>query len=336
MSPHPGSDAQDVNAAGALAATATETRTVGPPGPQSKASVEGPSAVAILLAWLISIIGHVSLFTVMFAVPWLSGMVRLPEDLPIARTELVSHLQPQAQLNPRPEFLSEAPAMRADALRMEPRKFEMMSQAPGKQRFDLSIIGIGTGGGDLSRIGLRTGSGQSGPSFFGVGGKARQARRIVYVVDRSGSMLELLHGVKKELKRSIKALRRTQRFHVIFYNAGEPLENPPKKLISATSAGKADAFRFIDEEVQAAGSTDPLMAIKRAFAVKPDLIYFLSDGEIPMASQLLNLLEQVNRDRSVRVFTIAYVDPHGAELLEKIAREHRGEYRYVSEHDLFD
>ncbi|UCG15158.1 MAG: VWA domain-containing protein [Phycisphaerales bacterium] len=336
MSPHSGSDARDANAAGATAATVTEAPAAGQPGPSCRVSAEGPSAVAILLAWLISIIGHVSLFTVMFAVPWLSGMVRQPDDLPIARTELISQLQPQARLDPRPEFLSAVPAMRADALRMEPRKFEMMSQAPGTERFDLSIIGIGTGGGDLSRIGLRIGSGQSGPSFFGIGGKARQARRIVYVVDRSGSMLELLHGVKKELKRSIKALRRTQRFHVIFYNSGEPLENPPKKLISATSASKADAFRFIDEKVEAAGSTDPLMAIARAFAVKPDLVYFLSDGEIPMASQLLTLLEQVNEDRSVRVFTIAYVDPRGAELLEKIAREHRGEYRYVSEHDLLD
>ena len=87
--------------------------------------------------------------------------------------------------------------------------------------------------------------------------------------------------------------------------------------------------------VQAAGSTNPLSAIKRAFAVKPDMIYFLSDGVIPMAAEVLNLLDRLNPDRKVRVYTIAYVDRHGAELLETIARGHRGEIKYVSEHELF-
>jgi hypothetical protein len=296
----------------------------------------GLTASAILLAWVISIFSHVALFIVMFVVPWLSGLVTLPEDLPLPQTDLVRQLQPRVHLNASPEFVTRTTALHEEALRLEPKKFEMMSETPSEHRLDLSIIGIGTGSGDLSRIGLRVGDSDSGPTFFGIGGKARGARRIVYVVDRSGSMYETMDGVKTELKRSIKSLRRSQRFHIIFYNdIQNPEENPPRKLVSATTARKQEAFEFIDG-VQAAGSTNPLSAIKRAFAVKPDLIYFLSDGVIPMAAEVLNVLDRLNPDRKVRVFTIAYVDRHGAELLETIAREHRGEFKYVSEHELFE
>ena len=305
-------------------------------------SLEGLGARAVLLAWAVSIGSHVLLFVVMFLVPWLSGMVSLPEDVPVSHTELVGRLDTPSPWTPSPEFTARTQVTAEDASRLQPKRFEMMSQVPGEGRPDMSIVGlngvrsdltgIGTGG-DLSRIGLQVG-GATGPTFFGVGGKAKEARRIVYVVDRSGSMFELIDAAKKELTRSIHALRRSQRFHVIFYNAGEPLENPPKKLISATPAAKEALFSFTGT-VNGEGSTDPRSALSRAFEVKPDLVFFLSDGVIPMGAEVVALLDRLNKDRKVRVFTIAYVDSHGAELLEKIAREHGGEYRYVSEDDLF-
>ncbi len=311
-------------------------RAPGPPVPPVRRGAESLTASAVLLAWVLSIAGHVTLFVVMFAVPWLSGLVVLPEDLPIPHSDLIQQLEPRVEVNASPEFMTKTTALREESLRLEPKKFEMMSQTPTEHRLDLSIIGIGAGSGDLSRIGLRVGSDESGPTFFGIGGKARGARRIVYVVDRSGSMFETMDGVKKELKRSIQSLRRSQRFHIVFYNdAQHPVENPPRKLVSATTARKADALAFIDG-VEAAGSTNPLGALERAFAVKPDLVYFLSDGVIPMAAEVLNLLDKLNPGRKVRIFTIAYVDRHGAELLETIAREHRGNFRYVSEDELFD
>jgi hypothetical protein len=296
---------------------------------------ESLSGTAILAAWAISILAHVFLFTVMFLVPWLSGVVGPYDELPIAETDLVSHVRPEAEWKPTPDAMPRTTVVREDPVAFKPREFEMMTEVPGTRRPDLKIIGIGTGGGDASKFGLQLGATQAGPTFFGIGSKARGARRIVYVVDRSGSMMDTIGAVQKELKRSINALRRSQRFHIIFYNAGEPLENPPKRLVSAARVHKEEADRFIDS-VQAQGQTNPLQAVRRAFAVKPDLIYFLSDGEIPVAKELLTLLDELNSRREVRIFTIAYVNLRGAELLETIAREHNGEYRYVSENDLFD
>jgi len=200
--------------------------------------------------------------------------------------------------------------------------------SPG-QGEGLSIIGIGAGGGDVTGYGQGIGGG--GPDFFGLGGSARGVQKVVYVVDRSGSMYDTFSFVRHELKRSVSALRRSQKFHVIFFNVGAPLENPPRRLVPAVTAHREQLFTFLDEIVPG-GGTDPIPAMRRAFEVQPDLIYLLTDGEFKPT--LMERLEEWNRDRRVRIFTIAFLGAGGGPMLERIAREHGGEYRYVSEDDL--
>lgn len=197
----------------------------------------------------------------------------------------------------------------------------------------LSIIGVGTsgGGGDFAEFGISGGgSGGGGVEFFGAG-PARGVRSIVYVVDSSGSMLDTFQHVKAELRRSVGKLRRSQKFHVLFFNSGEPYENPPQKLVSAIESQKKSFFEFLDT-VRPGGSTHPEAAMRRALALEPDLIYFLTDGEFDPG--LLAKLDEWNKQRTVLIFTIAYFDMAGAALLERIAREHRGEFKFVSERDL--
>lgn len=196
----------------------------------------------------------------------------------------------------------------------------------------LSIIGVGTsGGGDFAEFGISGGgSGGGGVEFFGAG-PARGVRSIVYVVDSSGSMLDTFQHVKAELRRSVGKLRRSQKFHVLFFNSGEPFENPPQKLVSAIESQKRTFIEFL-ETVRPGGSTHPEAAMRRALALEPDLIYFLTDGEFDPG--LLPKLNEWNKERRVLIFTIAYFDMAGAALLERIAREHRGEFKFVSERDL--
>ena len=144
-------------------------------------------------------------------------------------------------------------------------------------------------------------------------------------------MLDTFIHVRNELIRSISTLRRSQKFHVIFFSAGVPLENPPRRPVAAIQAQKTAFFEFLDGVVPE-GSTHPEQAMRRALALEPDLVYFLTDGEFDPA--LLPKLDGWNRDRRVRIFTIAYFDESGVELLEKIAREHGGEFKFVSEDDI--
>lgn len=294
----------------------------------------------IIVVWILSILLHIVVLGLMFLVvfPLAAG----PRgELPVARLDLTG----QANRPPIPTSASISALTNSnggtsigDRLRasVTPNVEGRLNEAIGMARPKLSIVGvglgegIGAGGADFSDYGLGAGGG-SGPSFFGIGGNAREANRIVYVVDRSASMLDTFIHVRAELRRSIGALRRSQKFHVIFFNAGDPVENPPRNLVSAIQAQKEAFFRFLDG-INPGGSTHPESAMRRALSLDPDLVYFLTDGEFEPG--LIARLDEWNRHRSIRIYTIAYFDRSGAELLRRIAQEHGGEFKFVSENDL--
>jgi hypothetical protein len=194
----------------------------------------------------------------------------------------------------------------------------------------VGIIGIGGDrrGGGLEGLGTR----DMGTLFPPLD---EQSHKIVYVVDRSGSMTDSIDYVKLEMKRSIATLPDEADFHVIFYSSGPPQEMPTRRLVSATERNKELAFAFIDEIV-AVGETDPSKALERAFASKPDLIYLLTDGEFDR--QIIDLVKRLNVGGKVTVQTIGflYTTPGTAseEILKTIASQNGGHYKFVSVEDL--
>ncbi|MBE3100054.1 MAG: VWA domain-containing protein [Planctomycetes bacterium] len=194
----------------------------------------------------------------------------------------------------------------------------------------LKIIGIGGGGDRLGGfdIGEDTGGIFTPPAQID-----DTARKIVYVVDRSGSMTDSLDIVKLELKRSLFDLAAENEFHVIFFSSGPPVEMPTRRLVSATDRNRGLAFEFIDGVI-ARGETDPSQALERAFAAKPDIVYLLTDGEFDRA--VIDLIKRLNVGGKVRVYTIGFLYDGGREILTKIAADNGGEYKFVAEKDLAD
>ena len=202
----------------------------------------------------------------------------------------------------------------------------------------LEVIGVGGGGKEFGGLeGLGTGSGR-GSGFFGTGG---EARKIVYVVDRSGSMTETIDYVKFELKRSIGELTEDNEFHVIFYSRGPAVEMPTRRLVNATDRNKQLAFEFIDGIIAGGGApTDPVDALERAFAVKPELIYFLTDGEFDKV--VVDKVRDLNAGRKVTVHTIGFwyfervpgSPPMGEDVLRRMADESGGNYKPIYQEDL--
>lgn len=289
------------------------------------------SGRGILASWLISIVAHAVLFLGMVALVLPFNAEKKP-DRPAARVEVVGPVEATSFLPSRDFDLSQSASVNDVAdVRIPPKPFAPPSDLMVSKKPELTVIGIGAGGGDFTKYGLSVGGGP-GPEFFGLGGSARGAREIVYVVDRSGSMIDTFVYVQAELKRSISALRRSQKFHVIFFNAGPPLEYPPKRPVAAIEAHKTEFFKFL-ETVAPGGGTKPEGAMNRALALEPDLVYLLSDG-VGFQQSLHRRLDEWNADRKARIYTIAYLDRAGSQMLEQIAREHDGEFRFVSEEDL--
>ena len=74
---------------------------------------------------------------------------------------------------------------------------------------------------------------------------------------------------------------------------------------------------------------DSAEAMKRALDLKPDAIYFLTDGAFD--EDLVDKLRQWNRVKKVRIYTIGYLYTTGEyeERLRRIASENGGSYRFV-------
>jgi hypothetical protein len=207
----------------------------------------------------------------------------------------------------------------ADVLRKNPTPM-ILGRGPSERNHGPFDIGT-------DRIGIFRPPGPGGP---GPDGEAPSAK-VVYVVDRSGSMTDSFDFVKYELKRSLQELGETSQFHIVFYSAGPPVEMAARRLMAATERNRGIAMEFIDTVI-ATGGTDPVQALERAFAVQPDLIYLLTDGEFDKA--IVDHVKRLNVGGKVRVSTIGFLYCPRNEVLRAIAAQNGGEYRFVSEADL--
>jgi len=215
-----------------------------------------------------------------------------------------------------------------------------LSSDTGKTDKKVELIGRASGGaagGSLGRMGLSRGGTALGPGtgFLGVRGNAHH---IVYVIDRSGSMLQTFDFVKQEMSRSISRLDENQQdFHVILFAAGPPIEKEPKRLVAATKQNKRAVARFL-KEVRAEGQTNPVPALQRAFQVlqrsgsKPGkIVYLLTDGVFPDNKAVLRAIRAGNRGRAILINTYLYGErPAEAErVMKQIARDNGGTYKHV-------
>ncbi len=184
----------------------------------------------------------------------------------------------------------------------------------------------GAGGGDGGIQGLEGGA--AGTSFFGI---ASQGTRFAYVVDISGSMRQgrKLPTAMRELGRSISALPDFAHFYVVLFRS-EPEVPPMQRGWSRARPGAIRTLIRWLEQVTPEGGTRPETALAMVFNldVRPDVVFFLTDGEIPAESA--DIVAALNsRSRPVVVNTIAFGDESSQELLKRIAKESGGAYRFV-------
>lgn len=181
-----------------------------------------------------------------------------------------------------------------------------------------------------------------GGDFFGTPnfgpGRRVPARHVVYVIDRSGSMLVSFDAVRLELIRSVSRLTEKQDFHVILFSSGRPVENPPRRLVAATLDNKLRLVKFL-KTIYPERQTDPTAALVRAFEVlRPakarggKLIHLLTDAEFPESQKVLRLLKRLNADGGVHINTFLYRrrSPAAEKVMRRIATDHFGWYNYVS------
>jgi hypothetical protein len=202
---------------------------------------------------------------------------------------------------------------------------------------NFSGSGEGDGSGPLAMFGTPGGGGigPKGP-VFGHGGNAK---KIAFVCDASGSMLNKFSTLRRELANTIQGLRAIQSFNVVFFQEQKYTAFDNNALVMATPENKLKATNFLEDKIVPRGETNPIPGLEIAFKQQPELVYLLTDGDFPDNDAVLKAIRALNKDHKIRVNTIAFVsdadtDTQFMKLLDQIAKENGGRYKYVKESDL--
>lgn len=169
-------------------------------------------------------------------------------------------------------------------------------------------------------------------SLFGISGTGT---RFVYVFDRSISMAgPPLRVAKQQLIASLESLDSVHQFQIVFFNH-EPqawdLTGGQNRIAFASDTNKRLAEKFI-RNVSATGGTFRRTALQLALRIRPDVIFFLTDTDDPMAADdLADAIGRARRD-TISINTIEYGNGESSadgNFLVQLARETGGNYVYV-------
>ncbi len=220
-----------------------------------------------------------------------------------------------------------------ETVRVIPRIGFTPAEEPPVAASKVTVVPLPPGGQGRGGTGGRAGG--SGTSFMGIETKAQ---RICYILDFSGSMYsadrpkspKIMHMLL-ELKRSVTQLPDDHSFYVIFFD-DDDLPMGPTSMVRATSGNRAQWFKWSDDAVfgpDSGGGTDPSGALNYALEnLKPDAIYLLTDGGFD-TGRSLEVINLHNADRHCQINTVGFHDRSNEAGMQQIAKENRGEYKYI-------
>lgn len=300
--------------------------------------------------------------------PWLVSLVVHAAVLLVLSFCTLATLQREdlalwASSAPRDEFIEEFPELEIDpSVELTSLETELPTELedPGLASFgDLSAeaelsevsasaslatseLGeMGTLFGDIGNAlsDLGAGAGGATTSFFGT--KSR-ARRIIFVIDNTGSMnYGGLETVIDELLKSVDAMNARQQFYAFFFSDQVyPLFFPQSQgtFVRATKENKQLLREWLDSvELCTGGVWQLTQAMEAACDLRPDVIYLLCDGrdwDRVRASYKVEAVERLKTEPNplgIPVHTLGMgckVDSD-RENLASVARANSGSFREV-------
>lgn len=294
------------------------------------------AAMSFLMPWALSIVFHIGLLLVLLFLMTGAGMA----DTDLEEIHVPSNKwsdDPGVQQPDKNTSDEVAKIQNVDLTKPAPEVTQNI------QTTEQPIVAIADSSNVSGMMSAFAGEAGKGSSFFGTraGGNTR---RIIFVVDRSGSMNKHFDFVKGELSRSIGELGPMQEFTILFYNdEAKPLEmrvNNSFGLVRATRANITAAREWIMGQTAYSreGKTFSASAFQRAFQLMGNeehgLIWLLSEGHIHDEPD--KILARLNSSKRVVVNTIGFVERVAEQerLMQRIAAENGGSYKFVSEADL--
>ncbi|MEA3208136.1 MAG: hypothetical protein QOE70_1193 [Chthoniobacter sp.] len=205
----------------------------------------------------------------------------------------------------------------------------------------VGAMGGGAGGGG--------GGGGSGINFFGLRATARD---VVFCIDISASMVtepknpQSYARLEDEVSKVIRGLNPLVKFGIVAFAHGAEAYKPA--LTMARTDEKEKAIKWLksvspveyigavppDPKWQRHKGTHADQGLAKAFSLKPDTIFFVSDGD-PSGSTRDEVIEQVaelqkTMPRSVTIHAVSFMPDGGQEFLQELSSKNRGTFREVN------
>jgi hypothetical protein len=179
--------------------------------------------------------------------------------------------------------------------------------------------------------------GAPGAAFMGA---QDHGSKVIFVIDASGSMTtkNSMQVAKAALVSSLQALDANQQFLVIFYDDKPTVlhlrDVHKPQLYAATEIHKTLAKQKI-AGIQPGTGTQHVPALEMALKLRPDVIFFLTDGqEPPIYEGELVALKKLN-NKTTRIHCIEFgVGPEDSDsasmknFLRRLSHQNDGTYRY--------
>lgn len=300
-----------------------------------------PTLARRSVPWLGSILGHLVVVALVVLLTWNLARARPERTTPVVSATVVDSAStpiPQLETSPEREAVA-IPALETTSLAIGTPESGLVRGTGG-----VTLPG-GLGGGMPAGLGR--------VEFAGLGAGA--ARRIVFVVDASGSMIGVFPFVVSELSRSLSKLSPAQSYAVIFFQRDEALPAPPRgRLVGATREHVQRTIDWIRGEpgrpptVIPTGRSNPLRALEDALELDPDVIFLLSSnvtgsgryavdlGELLERLDTMNPTDPESGRRGTSINCIQFLDPDPLDALRRIAESHGGPegYRFLGRTEL--
>ncbi len=190
--------------------------------------------------------------------------------------------------------------------------------------------------GPLQNIPLPVGAAAAAPSSGSYYGMPIYAKRVVFIIDTSGSMTgPRIEAAKRELVQAISSLAESTQFTIVVFNSS--VRAWQKQLVAADSQRKQQAITFVMGQ-SAMSNTNTFGALEAAFGFNAEAIYLLTDGapssgKVVAPPDILAVVSQTNRIRRESIHTIGIgVGPPGDlfdAFLSGLAQQNFGLYRRV-------
>jgi hypothetical protein len=274
----------------------------------------------LALPLALSLAGHALVLGLAWLLPPPRAPTRRGADVTAGPRVLMSILWgPKLPVRPRPAPTPHGPWMGVD---IQPQLIvPRAAQTTGP--VGISVASDGGPSGVPAEPGGGAATGAPAPPLLAVPGGARC---VVYLLDRSLSMGDALDRARAEVAASLRALPPEALFQVLPYNRTVSPLMPGLTPAAAEQVARA-IVRL--EDLAASSSTDHVGALLRGLALRPDVLFLLTDADDLRDADVLAVTHANARRAAIHVVEFCRGGGHPDSPLARLAALNAGNYRCV-------